>query len=90
MNSTEPIPAPSPTPETALNRAGKPYKRKAGGGRPPKKAGRARIHFSASLDSLAVREIQRLASLEGQTVNDYLSDVFEPCEDAQPVASDLT
>lgn len=55
-----------------------PRKRKPGGGRKPKRAGRVRVHFSASLDTLAIGEIQRRATLAGQSANDYLSALFEP------------
>ena len=80
---------PQPCPKIALNGQRKPRKRAPGGGRKPIKAGRVRIGLHESVDSLAVAEIYRRASLEGQTVGDYLSDLFEPCADAAPVASDL-
>jgi len=71
---------PQTTPETASNRKQSPAKeppkkRAKGAGRKPKQAGRKRVRFFASVDSLAVGEINRRASLAGQSVNDWLSAV---------------
>ncbi len=69
-----------PCPQTDMGNKsdGKPRLRKAGGGRPRKRAGSFRLAFFASVDALAVAEIHRRASLAGQTVNDYLSGLFDP------------
>lgn len=78
MQTKPPDTKPQPCPQIALNGQGKPRKRAVGGGRKPIKAGRVRIGLNVSVDSMAVAEIYRRASLEGKTVNDYLSELFEP------------
>ena len=79
--NTQPTPEP-PQNSKGLTKAGLPRKRAAGGGRHAKRAGRRRVPFFASLEAESVAEINRRASLAGQTVNDWLTAQYDPCPDA--------